>query len=131
MPEELLDALMDTLPCEFTLIDADDRIVAWNRHDARLFGRGKELLERDVRDCHPERIMGDVERLLADLKSGRQDRIRVWGEHKTGPRRDVRKRVLVEYVAVRGADGKYLGCVEYGVDLSDLQSLTGEKRAID
>jgi len=130
LPENLVRVLLDTLPCEFTLIDAQDRIVAWNHHDHRLFLRPLELAQTDVRGCHPQRVRGEVESLLARLKSGETDRVRVWTTSSVGVSRDKRK-VVVEYCALRGPAGEYLGCVEYGQDITELQSLSGEKRTRD
>jgi uncharacterized protein len=130
VPQELLTALLDTLPCEFTLTDASDQIVAWNQEGRRLFGRSPDILGADVRECHRQRGLAEAEYLLAELKSGRLDRVRVWGERKVGPNKE-KRRVLVEYCALRGPAGEYLGCAEFGLDLSDLQSLTGDKRTID
>jgi uncharacterized protein len=130
LPENLIDALLETLPCEFTLIDAEDRIVAWNHDSHRLFLRPPDVAQTDVRGCHPQRVRGEVESLLARLKSGETDRVRLWTTSSVGVNREKRK-VVVEYCALRGPTGEYLGCVEYGQDLTDLQSLTGEKKTLD
>jgi uncharacterized protein len=130
VPEELLRAVLDTLPCEFTLTDASDRIVAWNQENSRMFGRSPDILDTDVLECHRRGGLAEAKHLLGEMKSGRLNRARVWGERKVGPNRE-KRRVLVEYCALRGPAGEYLGCVEFAVDLSDLQSLTGEKKLID
>ena len=52
LAEPLLEAFLDTLPVEFSITDADDRVVAWNRHETRLFRRAQGVLGRDVRNCH-------------------------------------------------------------------------------
>ncbi len=104
VPESLLQALLDTLPCEFTLIDASNQITAWNWEDHRMFGRPPEALHTDVLECHRRGGLDEAKALLDDLKSGRRDRVRLWGERKTGPDRE-KRRVLVEYCALRGAGG--------------------------
>ena len=34
---KLRDILLETLPIEFSILDADDKVQAWNKHETRLF----------------------------------------------------------------------------------------------
>ena len=39
--------------------------------------------------------------------------------------------VHVRYFAVRSAEGKYMGCLETVQDITQIQTLTGERRLVD
>jgi DUF438 domain-containing protein len=39
MSLDFLSTVLDTLPVEFTIIDADDKVLFWNRHGIRVFKR--------------------------------------------------------------------------------------------
>jgi DUF438 domain-containing protein len=58
LADPLLQALLATLPLEFSVTDTNDKVVAWNKHETRLFTRAKAVLGRDVRNCHPKKSLG-------------------------------------------------------------------------
>ena len=37
--EALITAMFETVPLEITVIDANDEVVGWNKHETRLFVR--------------------------------------------------------------------------------------------
>lgn len=128
LPEDVLEALLDTLPVEISVIDADDKVLAWNKHETRIFKRPTGVLGRDVRDCHPEKSLHVVEQLLDEMKAGTRDRARFWIDL---PIDGEKHKVLIEYYALRDADGSYLGCMEATQNVHQIQALTGEKRLLD
>lgn len=111
IPAEMLAAVLDALPAELTLTDANDKIIAWTEPAYKIFHRFDEILGTDVRKCHSEKSQERVSRLLEDLKSGKKDK-----ETMVVPCKDEKTgesiKVLVEYIAVRSASGEYLGCLE-------------------
>jgi len=129
LSSDLLDVLLETLPVEFSIVDHNDKVIAWNRHGSRLFKRPENVLGRDVRDCHPKASLDKVEQLLEEMKSGQREMARFWIDIKSesGP---VQK-ILIDYYALRGSGGQYLGCLEVTRNISEIQSLKGEKRLLD
>jgi hypothetical protein len=121
---EVLDALLEALPVEFSVLDGNDRVLAWNKHATRIFKRPPAALGRDVRSCHPKKSLSKVELILAEMKAGRRDSARFWID--LGGRK-----IVIEYLALRNPDGKYLGCLEATQDITELRSLSGEKRLLD
>jgi len=106
LSEELKDAILDTMPLEITVIDENDRIVAWNRDKTRIFKREKDLIGKDVRECHPEHVRDKVSQLLKDMKEGKKD---THIAYSMGPDK---QKVKVGYYALR-KDGKYIGALEW------------------
>lgn len=123
----MLEALLETLPVEFSIVDANDKVVAWNRHETRLFKRPEAVLGRDVRNCHPQQSLSKVEQILNEMKAGKRDKARFWID--VGPQKD--QKILIEYYALRDKEGKYLGCLEVTQNITEIQKLTGEKRLLD
>lgn len=39
MPENILESFTETIPIEFTIIDEKDKVLAWNKHETRVFKR--------------------------------------------------------------------------------------------
>jgi len=130
LSEEVLEAVLETVPVEFSVIDAEDKVLAWNKHESRIFKRRTGVLGRDVRDCHPKRSLHKVEALLQQMKEGKRDKARFWIDLGVGAEQKEQK-VLIEYFALRGNSGQYLGCLEVTQDITELQGITGEKRLLD
>jgi DUF438 domain-containing protein len=108
LPADILGAALDALPLDVTVIDADDRVLAWNKHETRRFKRGPSVLGRDVRSCHRPESLPMVESVLSRLRSGETDRV----EFRIDRGEPENVTIWVVYWALRDKDGKYLGCME-------------------
>ena len=61
---EELDAVLETFPVEFSVLDKDDKVLAWNKHETRIFKRPIGAVGRDVRKCHPQKSLSKVEQTM-------------------------------------------------------------------
>ena len=130
LPENVLDAVLETIPIEFSIVDQNNKVLAWNKHETRIFKRPAGIVGRDVRDCHPKKSLDKVETILQEMKAGGREKARFWIDLPIGPN-DEKQKVLIEYYALRDSDGKYLGCLEASQNIADIQSLTGQKRLLE
>ncbi|TET85532.1 MAG: hypothetical protein E3J37_01725 [Anaerolineales bacterium] len=130
LPENVLEALLETIPIEFSIVDQNNKVLAWNKHETRIFKRPTGIVGRDVRDCHPKKSLDKVETILQEMKAGGREKARFWIDLPIGPD-DEKQKVLIEYYALRDSDGKYLGCLEASQNIADIQSLTGQKRLLE
>jgi DUF438 domain-containing protein len=130
LSEKVLDAVLETIPIEFSVVDENDKVLAWNYHETRIFKRPTGALGRDVRDCHPKRSLDKVEAILKEMKEGKRENARFWIDLPIGPDKEKQK-VLIEYYALRDSDGTYLGCLEASRNIQDLISITGQRRLLD
>jgi hypothetical protein len=128
LAQPLMDAFLETLPVEFSVTDADDKVVAWNRHETRLFRRAQGVLGKDVRNCHPKSSVDKVERILSEMKAGARDSAEFWLDMEVDGKPE---KVLIQYFALRDATAKFLGCLECSQKVGYIQSLTGQKRLLD
>ena len=118
------------IPLEFSVLDSNDEVLAWNRHETRIFKRPEVVIGRNVRKCHPKKSLYKVEKILSEMKEGTRDKARFWINLQL-PDKDEKQKIIIEYYAIRDKNGKYIGCMEASQNISDLQKLTGEKRLID
>jgi PAS domain S-box-containing protein len=130
LDKHVLEALLETLPVEFSIIDHNDKVLAWNRHATRIFKRPKGVLGRDVRNCHPKASLDKVERILSEMKSGERDKAEFWIDLKIDGDGQPQK-VTISYYALRDSEGQYLGCLEVSQNITHIQKITGQKRLID
>lgn len=126
----LLESLLETLPVEFSVVDRNDKVLAWNKHETRIFKRPQGVVGRNVRDCHPKGSLDKVEQIISEMKSGKRDRAEFWIDLKLEGESDLQK-VLIEYYALRDSAGRYLGCLEASQNITRMQKITGQKRLLD
>lgn len=130
MSAEMVKAMIERIPAEITVIDANDEVAGWNKHETRLFRRPMEAMGMNFRQCHPERSLAMVEKLVAEMKSGAREKARFWIDlevKKGGPPH----KILIEFYALRDEKGKYLGCLEFTQDVEEIRRLEGQKRLLD
>ena len=130
LTKDTLDALLETIPIEFSVLDANDEVLAWNKHKTRIFKRPEAVIGRNVSKCHPEKSLDKVEKILSEMKEGKRDKARFWIDLPL-PDYDEKQKVMIEYYALRDKNGKYLGCLEASQNISELQKLTGQQRLLD
>lgn len=126
---KILESIFNTIPIEFSVLDENDKVLAWNKHETRIFKRPEAALGRDVKQCHPERSLEKVELIISEMKEGRRDKARFWIDLPIGKNGE-KEKVLIEYYALRDKEGNYLGCLESSQNISQIQKLEGQKRLL-
>lgn len=109
-PEQLRWTL-NALPLEITFVDADD-VNRFFNEGPKVFKRPLMALGRDVFTCHPPKVQPMVRQIIGDFKLGKKGSVQIWMERNGRP-------FLVNYLAVRNAEGVYLGTVEIVQDMGD------------
>ena len=120
--KEEVEAFLKTVPFDITFVDKDDYVRYFNKSE--IFRRSKAVLGRKVQQCHPQKSVHIVNRILESFKSGKKDVAEFWI-----PLKD--RLIHIRYFAVRDKDRKYLGTMEVTQDITDLKKLEGEKRLLD
>lgn len=123
LPVSVLERILDTMPVDFTFVDAGDRVQYFSNGKERVFPRTAAIIGRAVQQCHPEKSVHRVNQILDDFRAGRRDDADFWiqsGDHL----------ITIRYFAVRDREGKYLGCLEVTQDATWVRSLQGERRLL-
>lgn len=129
LDDKHLQAVLETMPIEISVLDKNDKVLAWNKHESRVFKRPKSVVGRDVRNCHPEKSLSKVEQIINEMKEGTRQKARFWIDMRLADGKQ--HKIMIEYYALRDKDGSYLGCLEASQDVTEIQSLQGEKRLLD
>jgi DUF438 domain-containing protein len=119
---ELL-AILNTLPIDMTFVDKDDKVKYFSQGAERIFQRNRAILNRDVRHCHPPASAHIVDKIIDDFKTGRHSRAPFW-INMGG------KMIHIEYFALRGENGEYLGTLEVSHNVNPYRELQGEQRIL-
>ncbi len=121
----VLGAILNTLPVELSFVDADDTVRYFSHERSeKIFPRTRGVIGLKVQQCHPQKSVHVVNRILADFKAGKRDLAEFWIDLGG-------KKVHIRYFPVRDPNGQYLGCLEVVQDITHLLGLTGERRLLD
>ena len=124
LTKQQLDALLNTLPVEITFIDENDTVCFFNKPEKVIFVRSKGVIGRKVQNCHPAASLGTVNKILESFKTGKKNMAEFWIDMSD-------RKIYIRFFAVRDNAGKYLGTMEIVQDITDIQTLQGEKRLLD
>jgi len=116
-------AILNTIPADMTFVDRNDKVKYFTQGKERIFARSRSIINRDVRLCHPPGSVHIIEKILEDFKSGKASHAPFWIQMKG-------KFILIEYFALHGENGEYLGTLEFSQDLTKNRELQGEKRIL-
>ena len=130
LPGDVLESLLETIPIEFSVLDSNDKVLAWNKHKTRIFKRPEGVVGKDVRKCHPQKSLTKVEQIISEMKSGKREKAEFWIDLPLGANKE-RHKILIRYFALRDNSGKYLGCLEASQDIFNIQKIKGQKRLLD
>lgn len=118
-----LEALFKTLPIDITFVDKDDKVKFFSHGPNRIFTRNRAILGRDVRMCHPPSSVHVVDQIIEDFRSGKENSAAFWINMQE-------RFIYIEYFAMRGKEGDYLGTIEFTQDLTQLRKLEGDQRLL-
>lgn len=121
---EQIKLLFNHLPVDITFVDENDKVVYFSSPKKRIFPRTKSIIGRDVHNCHPPESVHVVEQIVDSFRNGKKDVASFWINMKG-------QKLLIQYFAIRDAAEYYKGVVEVSQEITEIQSLQGEKRLLD
>lgn len=118
-----LEAIFNTLPVDITFVDKNDKVKYFSLTKDRIFVRTKAVIGRSVQNCHPQKSIHIVNKIVEEFKNGKRDSAEFW-INLNG------RLVYIRYFAVR-KDGEYLGTIEVTQDITEIKKIEDEKRLLD
>lgn len=123
LSRETLEAIFATLPVELTFVDKDDTFRFFSHTHGAIFVRSTATLGTRVQNCHPQKSLHLVNKILEEFKNGSRDVAEFWIPFKG-------RLIFIRYFAVRNSVGEYLGSLEVTQDITDIKKIEGEKRLL-
>jgi len=114
-----VNLIMTHLPIDISFVNENDEVAYYSASPERIFPRSAGVIGRKVRNCHPPKSVGMVEKILSEFKAGSKNVADFWIQMKG-------RFVLIKYFAVRDASGKYRGCLEVSQDITEIKRLEGQ-----
>ena len=117
---EQINLIYQHLPFDISYVDENELVCFYSDTDHRIFPRSKNVIGRQVMNCHPRKSAHVVREVIDKLRSGEQDKAEFW-INKPG------FFIYIIYVAVRDAEGNFRGVIEVMQDCTHIRSLEGSQ----
>ncbi len=121
---EQINLLLRHLPVDVSFVDENDEVRYYSDVPDRIFPRSPGVIGRKVENCHPQKSVHIVSRIVEAFRAGEKDVAEFWIE--MGGRF-----IHIRYFAVRDVQGNYRGTLEVSQDVTDIRTLEGERRLLD
>lgn len=108
------------LPIDISFVDENELVCFYSDTDHRIFPRSKNVIGREVMNCHPRKSAHVVREVIDKLRNGEQDRAEFWINKPDWF-------VYIVYVAVRDKKGNFRGVLEMMQDCTHIRSLQGSQ----
>ena len=117
---EQVNLIYKQLPIDISFVDENELVCFYSDTDHRIFPRSKNVIGREVMNCHPRKSAHIVREVIDKLRSGEQDKAEFW-INKPG------LFIYIIYVAVRDKDGNFRGVLEMMQDCTHIRALEGSQ----
>ncbi len=117
---EQINLIYQHLPFDISFVDENELVCFYSDTDHRIFPRSKNVIGRQVMNCHPRKSAHVVREVIDKLRSGEQDKAEFW----------INKPdffIYIIYVAVRDAEGNFRGVIEVMQDCTHIRALEGSQ----
>lgn len=113
---EQINLIYQHLPVDISFVDENELVCFYSDTNHRIFPRSKNVIGRDVKNCHPRTSVHLVEEIVEKFRSGEQDTVDFW-INKPG------LFIYIYYVAVRDKEGRFRGVLEMMQDCTRIREL--------
>jgi hypothetical protein len=120
MTLEQINLVYKHLPVDLSYVDESEIVRFYSDTDHRVFPRSKNVIGRDVKNCHPRTSVHLVEEIIEKFRNGEEDEVDFW-INKPG------LFIYITYVAVRDEQGRFRGVLEMMQDCTRIRSLEGSR----
>ena len=124
MTLEQINLVFKHLPVDITYVDENEIVKFYSDTAHRIFPRSKNVIGRDVKNCHPPKSVHIVEEIIEKFRSGEQDFVEFW-INKPG------LFIYISYSAVKDENGKFRGILEMMQDCTKIRSLEGSQTLLN
>lgn len=117
---EQINLIYKHLPIDISFVDENELVCFYSDTDHRIFPRSKNVIGREVMNCHPKKSAHIVREVIDKLRSGEQNKAEFW-INKPG------LFIYIYYVAVRDSEGKFRGVLEMMQDCTRIRGFEGSR----
>lgn len=117
---EQINLIYKHMPVDLSYVDENELVCFYTDTAHRVFPRSKNVIGRNVMNCHPRTSAHVVREIIDRFKAGESDNEEFWIDTPKGF-------IYIYYVAVRDENGKFRGILEMMQDCTHIRELVGNK----
>lgn len=117
---EQINLIYRHLPVDISYVDENELVCFYSDTEHRVFPRSKNVIGRDVKNCHPRTSVHVVEEIIEKFRSGEEETAEFWINKP-----DIF--IYIYYVAVRDDEGNFRGVLEMMQDCTHIRSLVDSR----
>jgi uncharacterized protein len=124
LSRDQINLMLKNLPVDVSFVDENDHVLYYSQNKERIFPRSPGVIGRSVQNCHPQKSVETVNRIIESFKKKQKSEAEFWISLAG-------KFVLIRYFALYDDAGNYKGVLEVSQDATGIRKLEGEKRLLD
>ena len=117
---EQINLIFRHLPVDISFVDENELVKFYSDTPHRVFPRSKNVIGRQVTNCHPRSSVHIVREIVDKFRNGEQDKAEFW-INKPG------LFIYIIYYAVRDEAGRFRGVLEMMQDCTHIRDLEGSR----
>lgn len=117
---EQINLIYKHMPVDFSYVDENEIVKFYTDTEHRVFPRSKNVIGRDVKNCHPRASVHIVQEIIEKFRNGEQSKAEFW----------INKPdlfIYIVYFAVRDENGKFKGILEMMQDATHIRKMEGSR----
>lgn len=121
---EQINLIYQHMPVDLSFVDENEIVKFYTDTEHRVFPRSKNVIGRDVKNCHPRNSVHIVQEIIEKFRTGEQSEAEFW----------INKPELfiyIKYIAVRDKAGKFRGVLEMMQDCTHIRGLQGSQTLLN
>lgn len=117
---EQINLIYRHMPVDLAYVDENEIVKFYTDTNHRIFPRSKNVIGRDVKNCHPRNSVHFVEEIIEKFRSKEQDHAEFWINKPDSF-------IYIYYTPVFDDDGNFRGVLEMMQDCTRIRSLVGSR----
>lgn len=117
---EQINLIFQHLPVDISYVDENELVKFYSDTNHRIFPRSKNVIGREVTNCHPRKSVHIVQEIVEKFRNGEQDKAEFW-INKPG------LFIYIIYIAVRDKKGRFRGILEMMQECNHIRSFEGSQ----
>ena len=121
---EQINLMLKNLPIDMTFVDENDTVRYYSQGRERIFPRSPAIIGRAVQNCHPPKSVDVVQKILESFRNKEKDAAEFWLTLND-------RFIHIRYFPLYDENEKYCGVIEASQDVTDVRTLSGQRRLLD
>ncbi|MDO5755789.1 MAG: PAS domain-containing protein [Tissierellia bacterium] len=117
---EQINLIYQHMPVDLSYVDENEIVKFYTDTKHRVFPRSKNVIGRDVKNCHPRNSVHIVKEIVEKFRNKEESEVEFWINNED-------LFIYIKYIAVHDDEGNFRGILEMMQDCTHIRSLEGSQ----